>query len=325
MAKFFMAKYNVVRCVYGRAKGKASCDLNLFKMIMNSFCQWFSDRDKIEDTGILVDSIFVEKVVCKEDKYLVVLWQKTSTDNSAYALNVGISPNDDAKTKQSKFSEGYIPGVPLYLYVDAMAGFVYIIKPEGACFTGANRFRDVIKNFMVKHPVGVLLQQTFDMGEGLIARKTEEDVKVPVPHFKLSRSWYKSEKDSLVSLASQVSKLIYTLPARNAKQTSGKALGLKMLTSLGLRIEKNVVPQFKGIKCEIGIDLTPEMMREIIESSQTRSGERVGFRVKNSAKSVVWADTQYDAMTESLDVKFKKGLYSAEGLLDAMIEKTKEA
>lgn len=319
--QFFLSKYALDACWYGRQQ-KATPDLALFSSVMARYSDWIHKAKSIAETQISSQSLYVKE--CAADRngnYLLMLWLVTSLDNTSVALRLDSPPGAKAAIQEHTYTEGYMPGIPLYLYVKTPTGIVYTVKPDKMVLGGRSMFEDAIRDFMRFHfrP----LQQTFNLQtqEGTIVF-TEKDAaeKRPAPIFRLRQCVNTQVSDFIMTRADDVQKLVHAVPISPTIKTPWKQFLDKLWKCAGLEIAGELTRSVKDIRYEVNVNLTAEELAQLIDCQQhIPELGRIGFKVKSSeGGKILWADKLAERQTVELNVNKTKGVFSAEQLLKAL-------
>lgn len=318
---FFSTKYELDACWYGRQQN-ATPDLALFSSVMASYSDWVHKAKSIAETQIFSQSLYVKE--CAADcngNYLLILWLATSLDNTSVALRLDSPPGAKAAIQEHKYEEGYMPGIPLYLYVKASTGIVYTVKPDKMVLGGRSMFEDAIRDFMTFH-FGAL-QQTLNLQtqEGAMVF-TEKDAAEgrPSPIFRLRQCVNTQVADFIMTRAGDIQKLVHAVPMSQTIKTPWKRFLDNLWKCAGLEISGELTRSIKDIRYEVNVDLTAEELEQLIDCQQHIPGlGRIGFKVKSSeGGKILWADKLTERQTVELDVNKTKGVFSAEQLLEAL-------
>ena len=319
--KFCITKYELDACWYGRKHG-AKPDLNLFSSVMSRYSKWITGLKSIAETQVGSKSLYVKE--CATDNagnYLFILWLATSSDNSSIALRIDSPPGATAATQQRKYSDGYIPGVPLYLYVVAKKGIVYTVKPDKSMLGGRNMFEVAVRDFMIFHNGPTQQKLDITTHDGFMVF-TERDLvpKKSLPVFRLRQCVNTAVADAIITRAADVKKLVPFVPMAQSIKAPWEKFIDKLWNVAELSIKGELMRNIQDVRYEVNIDLTAKELENLIRCQQHAQGlGRIGFKVKSSEGGrILWTDKIADQATIELAVCKTKGLYSAMKLLNEL-------
>ena len=319
MAKFILTKYTVDACWYGRRPTGTQPDATEFSGIVRRYFAWINGLPSIEDTLVQGVDVYVREVASdRGNVYLFTLWLTTSRDGSSCALKLTSRPGAQSKVEQRRYSQGFTPGCPMYLYVDTSSMVVYTIKPEKSVIGGKSFFERAIRNFMLFHPPCEQLLLRNEAGVAVAGNDAVQSVRQPI--FRLKQSVNQTEADSIIGLAPEIRKIVHTIPVTDETKSVLTPFVGNVWQLFGLSIGESIESNIHELRYEVNVDLSTEDLREMLEhQNHSTFSDRLGFKVSASEGGrILWADRVVDQTTCELNVSPRNGVFTASRLMNSV-------
>ena len=311
--KYCITKYMVKSCHYGRG-GESSTDDNArFSRVIDRFSAWASSAENIGRTALLDKRIFIKE--CHSDgngNYAFVLWLATSEDSISCALKLAAKPGEKDQIDMQKHGDGFIPGCPLYFFINTSEPFVYTIRPSFAVLNGKTEFEQALRDYMGWYDEGTQMPLIKEDGTAFV--QMQQPYNHPV--LTLQVGFSVAEKDLLVGHADEIYKLVHVVyPSEPTKRSITRFVN-SMSKHLNLDVEHRHFSHTDAIRYEMDVEFTGQDVSTLLErENELRGSERIGFKGRGTKGNVIWADRALLRQIVELKIPEEQKILTAKGIL----------
>lgn len=323
--RFIVTRYNISSCWFGRKSSDTTVDPHVLNTIMSGFCKWVSDSTHMTQTmvnGTNPFKVYVKDCAQAGTDYAVGLWL-SSADRSenVYAIKGDDPPNGEQHVEVLSCSNGNIPGMPAFFFVDATHNALYAVRPEKIRINGKPQFDAAIRFYMAHH-AGTIERQRRVENDGTTVvelNMVNEDGETLQPRFGAELQKNPTVTEEILRRSDEIRKIVRVQDlSRKSVQDKRTAIG-SILSLMGANLSGDEdVSDSRKLRCEIDVRLTRDEVERIIQRQGESSDERIGFRFRKESKPT-WADTclARKTITLNLDVEGPQEI-TARDLLEAI-------
>ena len=317
--KYCITQYAISKCHYGRKPTTEDDDRTQFGELIGQFASWAKSVENLGKTALAGRRIFVKDCdLDGEGHYAFVLWFAMSESPVSYALKLDAKPGDAIQIDTQTHKKGFIPGCPLYFYVNSKAPFVYTIRPEAATINGKVELEEAFRDYMGWYATGVQMPLTKENGEMLVSMPAYNH-----PIFSLQLGVEATEKDVIVNHADEIYKLVHVVRPSQTTQGCIRRFANAMANHLQLGVKFHKVLPTNSIRYEMDVSLDKDDILSLLErEGELRETERIGFKRRGTKGNVIWLNRALLRQVLDLKIASKQQILTAKGILKTCKELT---
>lgn len=282
------------------------------KLISEAFVPNVAEKFRTEPMTYLVDSALTG------EHFVFTLWNATNVGHDMLGIN-GNKPPSVHDVVSKKLDKGYIPGYPLYYYINASKGrkCIYTVKPVGAFFSSIKHFENLMRNFIVCEKADKTLFSGTEFGDTGI---TFEGIG-GFPSFETKIASIGQNREKLLERVSKIKSIICSINLKDSPSVARKSLLDVLVTQFAQKISPTDFDRSKELRYELKIEFTEESLKDYLDNFYQTENEniRVGFKLDGD-KNVKWMDKVLVKYDKELSVTSKNSFFNAKELLGAILE-----